>query len=48
MKWYVFYKNSLYGGAVRRFDTKEQAEMFADLIGRKTLEVYIRHIKKGR
>lgn len=37
MKWYVFYKNKLYSGAVMRFDTREQAEMFADLIGRENV-----------
>lgn len=37
MKWYVFYKNKIYAGAVQRFDTREQAEMFADLIGRENV-----------
>lgn len=34
MHWYVFYKTKNEGGKVQRFDTKAQAEMFADLIGR--------------
>lgn len=37
MRWYVFYFTKNEGGKVMGFDTKEQAEMFADLIGRENV-----------